>query len=129
MNYLTSAPEIGERMRNARKRAGLTQAEVAEKMDLSINYVSDLENGKKNMSLITIASLCQCYQLSADYFLFGIEKSENELTLEEILTYISTLSTPMLHHLNSYVSSLLSLREEEKTESRKMTTKRTVKNA
>lgn len=117
MNYLTSAPEIGERMRNARKRAGLTQAEVAEKMDLSINYVSDLENGKKNMSLITIASLCQCYQLSADYFLFGIEKSEKELTLEEILTYISTLSTPTLHHLNSYVSSLLSLREEEKTES------------
>lgn len=129
MNYLTSAPEIGERMRNARKRAGLTQAEVAEKMNLSINYVSDLENGKKNMSLITIASLCQCYQLSADYFLFGIEKSEKELTLEEILTYISTLSTPTLDHLNSYVSSLLSLREEEKTESRKMTTKRTAKNA
>ena len=42
MNYMTSATEIGQRMRSCRKSIGLTQAEIAEKMDLSINYVSDL---------------------------------------------------------------------------------------
>ena len=52
MNYMTSATEIGQRMRSCRKSIGLTQAEIAEKMDLSINYVSDLENGKKNMSIL-----------------------------------------------------------------------------
>lgn len=38
MNYMTSATEIGQRMRSCRKSIGLTQAEIAEKMDLSINY-------------------------------------------------------------------------------------------
>lgn len=73
MNYMTSATEIGQRMRSCRKSIGLTQAEIAEKMDLSINYVSDLENGKKNMSILTMASLCKCFDKSADYFLYGTE--------------------------------------------------------
>ena len=77
MNYMTSATEIGQRMRSCRKSIGLTQAEIAEKMDLSINYVSDLENGKKNMSILTMASLCKCFDKSADYFLYGTEDKDD----------------------------------------------------
>ena len=64
MNYMTSATEIGKRMRGCRKSCGLTQAEVAERMDLSINYVSDLENGKKNMPSEWIIKLADLYTLS-----------------------------------------------------------------
>lgn len=39
MNYMTSATEIGQRMRSCRKSIGLTQAEIAEKMDLSLHQL------------------------------------------------------------------------------------------
>ena len=105
MNYMTSATEIGHRMRSCRKSIGLTQAEIAEKMDLSINYVSDLENGKKNMSILTMASLCKCFDKSADYFLYGTEdKNAGE--------FVSTLSNQQLDHLQTYVNSLIQLKSE-----------------
>lgn len=47
MDYTTSSKEIGQRIRASRKAMGLTQAETAELLNLSVNYVSDLENGKK----------------------------------------------------------------------------------
>ena len=112
MNYMTSATEIGKRMRGCRKSCGLTQAEVAERMDLSINYVSDLENGKKNMSMLTIASLCKCFDKSADYFLFGVEPEEKTITMEGILEFIPTMPCDQLERLQAYINSLLALKKE-----------------
>ncbi len=110
MNYMTSATEIGQRMRSCRKSIGLTQAEIAEKMDLSINYISDLENGKKNMSILTMASLCKCFDKSADYFLYGIESKDAGINMESVLSFVSTLSNSQLTSLHTYVDSLIQLK-------------------
>lgn len=112
MNYMTSATEIGQRMRSCRKSIGLTQAEIAEKMDLSINYVSDLENGKKNMSILTMASLCKCFDKSADYFLYGTEDKNAGIDMEKVIEFVSTLSNQQLYHLQTYVNSLIQLKSE-----------------
>lgn len=37
--------EIGKRLRRLRKSLGLTQAELAERLSISQNYLSELENG------------------------------------------------------------------------------------
>lgn len=112
MNYMTSATEIGQRMRSCRKSIGLTQAEIAEKMDLSINYVSDLENGKKNMSILTMASLCKCFDKSADYFLYGTETNDTQINMEQVIEFVSSLSGDQLGRLQTYVNSLISLKKE-----------------
>lgn len=115
MKYMTSTSDIGIRIKKCRKASGLTQAEVAERMDLSVNYVSDLENGKKNMSMLTIANLCQCFNKSADYFLFGKEDIASKINLDNVIEYVSTLSVQQLENMQTYIESLLQLKGSKKS--------------
>ena len=78
--------EIGMRIRNFRIANNLTQAQLAENLDISTNFVSEVETGKKNISLEILCRLCQYYSLSADYILFGKNgSSSSQHTLSEFL--------------------------------------------
>ncbi len=66
---------VGERIRNYRISNSYTQADFAEKIDISINFLSEIENGKKGMSQETLYKLCEHFGLSADYILFGKEEA------------------------------------------------------
>lgn len=91
---------------------GLTQADIAEKMDFSTNYISDLENGKKNMSTLTLAEMCRCFDKSADYFLFGEDKkNDGGCDMDTLITYISTLSYSQLDEIIAFATTLKALRK------------------
>lgn len=62
---------VGERVRNYRVTNSYTQTDFAEKIDISVNFLSEIENGKKGMSQETLYKLCEQFDLSADYILFG----------------------------------------------------------
>lgn len=62
---------IGKRIHDYRIENHYTQAQFAELIDISVNFLSELENGKKGMSQDTICRLCTQFNLSADYLLFG----------------------------------------------------------
>ncbi len=62
---------VGERVRNYRVLNSYTQTDFAEKIGISVNFLSEIENGKKGMSQETLYKLCEYFGLSADYILFG----------------------------------------------------------
>jgi transcriptional regulator with XRE-family HTH domain len=45
---------VGDNVRRTRKLRGLTQEQFAEKSGFSQQYLSSLENGKRNPSVITV---------------------------------------------------------------------------
>jgi transcriptional regulator with XRE-family HTH domain len=49
--------QIGKRIKNYRKKANLTQEQLAEYVNLSVQYIGYLENGKKGASLSTIIDI------------------------------------------------------------------------
>lgn len=106
--------EIGKRIRNFRTVNNLTQAQLAESLDISTNFISEVETGKKNISLDILCRLCQYYHLSADYILFGKENSSSaQYTLSEFLFSISADDIPtILEYLEA--SMKLKKLEEEK---------------
>ena len=59
--------EIGARIRKKREAQLLTQEKLAEMLDVSIKFVSDIELGAKGMSLKTLNKLSQILLVSADY--------------------------------------------------------------
>lgn len=61
--------EVGQRICIARKKQGLSQAELAEKIDISVTHMSDIENGKKNASIEIFMRLTEALQVSADWLL------------------------------------------------------------
>jgi transcriptional regulator with XRE-family HTH domain len=74
--------EMGKRVSTRRKSLSLTQEALAEKMNVSIQMISNLELGKKAIRPENLAKLCGILNISADYILTGKElnNSANALT-------------------------------------------------
>lgn len=92
--------EIGQRIKQLRLISDYTQAEFAELIDISINFLSEIENGKKGLSQDTLAKICSQLNTSADYILFGLKpkqmsfiESANAMSIEELETTIRYLES------------------------------------
>lgn len=60
--------EMGKLIREARKELGLSQADLAEKMNRRPATISDIENGKSDISVLTLASFAIHLQKPVSYF-------------------------------------------------------------
>lgn len=65
--------QIGGQIKQARERAKLTQEQFAERIDVSPQYVSDLERGVVGVSIATLKRICTTLCVSSDQILFGKE--------------------------------------------------------
>ena len=55
---------VGDNCARIRKQAGLTQEELSERCGLSQQYLSDLERGKRNPTIVTIFEIAQALGVS-----------------------------------------------------------------
>ena len=61
---------IGQRIRIIRRARKMTQAELAECANLSVPYVSHIENGIKQASLQAVVSIAEALECTADKLLY-----------------------------------------------------------
>lgn len=57
---------LGKRIRRARKAAGLTQSELAEKLDISTSFMGHIERGTRKASLDTLVKIANELNVSLD---------------------------------------------------------------
>lgn len=67
---------IGHRIGFYRKKKKLTQAELAEQLDVSVSFISKIERGKTRVSLIWLERIA--YALDVDYLMFLTDLLEIE---------------------------------------------------
>lgn len=82
---------IGNRLLAARKRLGMTQAEVAERAGLSDRTYADIERGGVNMRIETFLRICQTLSVSPDDILLE-EHPSAVLQQEELLQRLDRCS-------------------------------------
>lgn len=80
---------IGERISARRKQLGFTQEQIAEKMDVSIQMVSNLERGNKAIKIENLIKISKILKVSTDYILLG---SHNENDLDTVAGNLARLS-------------------------------------
>ncbi len=66
--------QIGKKRRNARVQSGMTQENVAEKINVSRQTISNWENEKSYPDIISVIELSNLYSISLDDLLKGDEK-------------------------------------------------------
>lgn len=71
--------ELEKRLKDARVKAGLTQEQVAEKVMVSRQTISNWENGKSLPDIISIMKLSDLYQISLDELLKGDTKMKEKI--------------------------------------------------
>lgn len=94
--------EVGARIRQLRLLNEYTQAEFAELLNISITFLSEVENGKKGLSQDTLARICQNLHVTADYILFGTKSPRSSLLELANALSVEELNTT-IHYLNALV--------------------------
>ena len=61
--------EVGARIRQARKERSISQAELAEKLNISVSHMSDIETGRSNFGVDIFMRITEVLQVSADALL------------------------------------------------------------
>ena len=69
--------KIGNKLLSVRKRAGLTQSEVAEAAGLSDRTYADIERGTVNMRIETILHICDALHITPDEILTEKESDQS----------------------------------------------------
>lgn len=106
---------VGKRVRDFRIENSYTQAQFAELIDISVNFLSEIENGKKGMSQDTLCKLCSQFNISADYILFGAkpEAKEPANTSDSLIALANTLELEDLDLIINYLSSLQQIKRKK----------------
>jgi len=63
--------EMGKRVRSRREAIGMSRENLAEKLDVSAQFIADIEYGNKGISIKKLYLLCQILNVTADYILAG----------------------------------------------------------
>ncbi len=72
--------EVGKKISDLRKSYGFTQEKLAEMAEISIQFLVQIEHGKKTMKVGTLRKLSAALSVSSDYIINGSEAySENAL--------------------------------------------------
>ena len=81
--------EIGKRITERRKKLGMTQEMLAEKGDLTPQFVSYAESGKRAMRPENVIKLANALEVSADYLLTGDIVDQDLLILSDKMRKLS----------------------------------------
>ncbi|MBO4914674.1 MAG: helix-turn-helix transcriptional regulator [Oscillospiraceae bacterium] len=87
--------EVGQRIKERREAAGLTQETLAEMVGLGVKHISAIERGAIGVSLPTLKRVCSVLSVSADDLLFdppdAAAQSEQERTIHQVSKRLSRL--------------------------------------
>lgn len=63
--------EIGMRIRKYREFLDFTREQLAEKADISTQFLADIETGRKSMTVKTLRNICISLSVTTDYIITG----------------------------------------------------------
>lgn len=68
--------EVGRRIWQYRTEAGMTKEQLAERIDISSQYLNDIEQGKKCMSMVYFIRLGEVFHVSLDTLAHGAREAD-----------------------------------------------------
>ena len=83
---------IGDKIREARKRAGLTQLQLANMIFVSESYIALIESNKRNPSTVVLSKIAEALNLTTDHILFEDSSRSDASFVKEFEKLISNRS-------------------------------------
>lgn len=96
---------MGHRIMVRRKSLRMTQEELAEKLGVSTQMISNLELGKKAIRPENLAKVCDVLGLSADFILTGTDTKTAVDTVSEKLTRLTPEELQIVSDMIDYMNN------------------------
>ena len=81
---------LGEQIVKLRKRANLTQEQLAEKYDVSRQAVAKWENGESIPDIYNIIQIAELFNVSLDFLVLG-KNIQRQMSEKDVKTFIETM--------------------------------------
>ena len=91
--------QVGARVRAQREYLGLTREGLCDYVDISPQFLSEIELGKKGTSADTLYKLCEGLGISADYVLMGKENPAYTSSITKTLATLDEKYIPLAEEL------------------------------
>lgn len=100
--------EIGLRLKEARKLAGLSQAQAAKVLGIHRPSVSEIESGNRRISAEELSELCETYDVAPDWILGRSPETldVNDPKLQLAARELSKLKSDDLQRLLRLIASM-----------------------
>jgi len=95
---------MGQRIAARRKSLKLTQEEMAEKIGVSTQMISNLALGKKAIRPENLAKVCEVLELSADFVLTGTDTRTAVDAVAEKLVHLTQEELQMVSDMIDYMN-------------------------
>ena len=82
---------LGKNIKYYRKQKQLTQEQMAEQLDLSLGFISQVERGITKMSLDTLVDVCDLLGCSAAELLDNVQINREKTELDDFLSLYEKL--------------------------------------
>lgn len=82
---------VGQRIKQARGAKGLTQEQLAEKVNLSASHMSAIERGVKQPKLETFVEIANVLKIDANSILADVLSVSNEIVSSQLSIRLSAL--------------------------------------
>lgn len=109
---------IGDRIKLARSQTDYTQEELAEKLQLSSRYISQLERGMAFGSATTIVNICKALNISSDFLFSDIIDNEaptfNKMVKQSFLEDYLALDDYNKEVVHALAKQLVKMQKDDK---------------
>lgn len=105
---------VGLRIREIREACHMTRAQFSEKCNLSDSFLTDVESGRKGISLKTLYKICTTMKVSADYFICGHGNGfESDMVIEMLNSMDKHSKDTAIRILREYMEAINRLASRE----------------
>lgn len=97
---------LGKNIKYYREHLNMSQGELAECSDLSIQHISNVENGKVNLSMQAFVKICKALKCTPNHLFANVLQVENK-ELQEVSISIERVSPDKRDHLMKCMDALI----------------------
>lgn len=98
---------LGGRVANLRKERRWTQEKLAERADLSNNYISNIENNYSIPSLETLMKICVALEVTPNDLLLGSSVQEANYLNDDIIEQLAKCTATEKRYVLGFIDMLL----------------------
>ena len=81
--------EVGKRITETRKCRGYTREKLSELAEVSVQFLSEIEKGRKTMTVTTLRKVAAALNVTTDYIVNGAEPFDENQELNTMLASMS----------------------------------------
>ena len=99
--------EIGRNIREHRCRRGMKQKELAERINVSDQHISHIENGHTKLSLVTLVAICNVLEVDCNTLLgASLTGARRNALQNRLIEAITSMETGKLRLLSDFCETL-----------------------